>query len=203
MLFGRKHVIRTLILSGAAVLSLAAVANAQPMNAPGGMPSDAMGRGPMGSGQMGPGQMGDHTMDFVTKAAQSDEFERREGRLAEMRSHNPHVKQFAAMMVKAHTKTTMDLKRAIHMAGMTPPPPPMLTDDQMQMMASLKSMHGRDFDKTYIDQQVQAHQMTLEVMQGYAQNGRPGPIKDAAQQTTPLVQHHLDMAKDIQGHMGG
>ena len=73
----------------------------------------------------------------------------------------------------------------------------------MQMMASLKAMHGHDFDKTYIDQQVQAHQMTLDTMKGYAANGAAGPIHDAAVNTAPLVQSHLDMAKDIQGHMGG
>ena len=155
-----------------------------------------------GPGSMGPG-MGDHTMDFITKAAQSDEFERREGRIAEMRSHNPHVKHFAAMMVSAHTKTTQGLKKAIHMAGMAPPPPPMLTAEQTHMTDDLKAAHGRDFDKTYIDQQVQAHQMTLGVMQDYAQSGHPGPIKDAAMKTAPLVQQHLDMAKDIQSHMGG
>jgi len=158
--------------------------------------------GPMQPGPMQPGMMGDHTMDFVTKAAQSDEFEKSEGLLAERRSHNPHVKKFAAMMVSAHTKTTMGLKVAIHKAGMPVPPPPALTDEQMHMMSDLKSTHGPDFDKTYIDQQVQAHQMTLDVMQGYAQNGRPGPIKDAAIKTAPLVQHHLDMAKEIQGHIG-
>ncbi len=175
--------IRRIVLAGAAALSLAAVAHAQP--AP----------GPMGGDPM--------TADFITKAAQSDEFERREGRLAEFRGHDHQVKHFAKMMVKAHTKTTRDLKKAIKMAGMTPPPKPPLSDDQAQMLASLKSMHGHDFDKTYIDQQVQAHQMTLGVMQGYAQTGQPGPIRDAAASTAPLVQSHLDMAKDIQSHVGG
>jgi putative membrane protein len=185
--------IRTLTLSGVAALSFAAVAGAQPMN----------GSAPMQSGPMQAGTMGDRTLDFITKAAQSDEFERREGRLAEQRSHNPHVKKFAAMMVSAHTKTTIGLKKAIREAGMTPPPPPMLTDDQTHRMDDLKGMHGPDFDKTYIDQQVQAHTDTLAVVQAYADHGRPGPIKDAAQKTAPLVQQHLDMAKDIQSHMGG
>ena len=150
------------------------------------------------------GMMGDQmAADFITKAAQSDEFERREGRLAESRGHDSHVKHFAHMMVKAHTKTTKDLKEAIRTAGMTPPPKPPLSDDQTQMLASLKAMHGHDFDKTYIDQQGQAHHMTLDAMKSYAQTGRPGPIRDAAANTAPLVQSHLDMARDIQGHVGG
>ena len=192
--------IRTTILAGVAAFGLAGAATAQPMNGAMQGPAPMQGSAPV----QGPGVTGDGmTADFITKAAQSDEFERREGRLAEMRGHNPHVKHFAHMMVKAHTKTTKDLKKAIKMAGMTPPPKPPLSDDQTQMLASLKSMHGADFDKTYIDQQVQAHQMTLDAMKSYAQTGHPGPIHDAAVNTAPLVQSHLDMAKDIQSRVGG
>jgi putative membrane protein len=142
------------------------------------------------------------TADFVTKAAQSDEFERREGRMAALHGHSMTVKKFGMEMVTAHSKTTMALKSAIHHAHMAPPPKPDLTGPQTQMMADLKGLHGAAFDKAYIDQQVKAHEETLGVMQGYAQGGEPGPIRDAAQKTVPLVQHHLDMAKDIQGKLG-
>ena len=191
--------IRSTIFAGLAIAGLATAVIAQPMNGP--MDHPMNGSGPQ-SPRMGGPDMGGHTMDFITKAAQSDEFERREGRLAATRSHNHHVRDFAKMMVRAHTQTTADLKMAIRSAGMTPPPPPALTDDQMRMMDDLKHAHGPDFDKTYIDQQVQAHQMALDLMQGYAQNGRPSPIRDAAAKTAPLVQQHLDMAKDIQSHIG-
>jgi putative membrane protein len=152
---------------------------------------------------MGPMRgMGDpSTLDFITKASQSDLFEIHEGRLAAQRSHNPHIRRFASLMVSAHTKTTQGLKAAIRRSGLAPPPPPMLTDDQRRMMDDLKAAHGPDFDKTYIDQQVQAHQMTLNVVQAYVQTGRPGPIHDAAEATLPIVQHHLDMARDIQAHL--
>src|ERR1700761_1036979 len=99
--------IRKLILASAAVLCATAV-HAQPAN----------------------GGHADATMDFVTKAAQSDAFERAEGRLAEHRAHNPAVRRFAAEMVAAHTKTTAGLKAAIRRAHMDPPPPPALSGPQ-------------------------------------------------------------------------
>ncbi len=142
------------------------------------------------------------TADFVTKAAQSDEFERREGRLVATHGHSLAVKKFGAEMVVAHSKTTMALKSAIRRAHLAPPPKPDLTDDQAHMIAELKALHGAAFDKAYIDQQVKAHEDTLAVMQGYAQGGPAGPIEVAAKKTVPLVQHHLDMAKDIQTHLG-
>jgi putative membrane protein len=191
--------IKTVLFPCLAALSLVSVASAQPMGGNDHMrdrdgPGAMHGQGPMGGERM--------TMDFITQAAQSDEFERREGRLAQQRSRDPHVRSFASMMVRAHTMTTMNLKKAIRRAGMTPPPPPALTSDQMRMISDLSSIRGRGFDKTYVDQQVQAHQMTLGLMQNFAQNGRPGPIRDAAAATAPIVQRHLDMARDMQGHMG-
>jgi len=142
------------------------------------------------------------TADFVTKAARSDEFERREGRLVATHGHNLAVKKFGAEMVVAHSQTTMALKSAIRRAHLSPPPKPELTGDQAHMLTQLKGLHGDAFDKAYIDQQVKAHEDTLAVVQAYAQSGAPGPIQGAAKKTVPIVQHHLEMAKDIQSHIG-
>jgi putative membrane protein len=172
--------IRNMLLAGVGALALAATAQAQPM---GGRPEDS-------------------TLGFVTKAAQSDAFERQEGGLAARRARDPAVRRFAAEMVTAHTQTTQALKLAIRRAHMSPPPPPALSGEQMHMINDLQTARGRDFDKIYITQQIQAHQDALRLMQGYARSGPPGPIRDAAAQTTPIVQHHLDMANDLQGRMG-
>ena len=171
---------RKIILGCAAILALATASQAQPIN----------------------GGHGDTAMSFVTQAAQSDAFERQEGRLAAHRAQDMHVRKFAREMVSAHTMTTKGLKAAVHHAHMPPPAPPMLSADQRHMVDDLQSAHGRAFDKIYIDQQVQAHQQALQLMQGYAQNGAPGPVRDAAAKTAPLVQHHLDKAKDLQSHTG-
>jgi len=138
------------------------------------------------------------TQAFITAAAQTDEFERREGRLAETQAEDPKVKAFGAKMVKAHTMTTQKLKMAIREAGMTVPPPPPLTDDQKQMLKTLRGLHGADFDKTYIDQQVQVHQMALGVMQAEAAGGSDPTIRQAAANTAPIVQDHLTMAQALQ-----
>ena len=178
------------LLASAAALALSTAAMAQP--GPGPMPPPPKSPGmPMPDGMTG---------DFITKAAQSDEFERREGRLAEQKSSTAMVRDFAAHMVMAHTETTRGLKMAIRAAGMTPPPP-MLTDDQKHMIHDLMHRDGGDFDRAYIDQQIHAHEQALQLMQAYGMNGHPGPIKDAANKTAPLVQQHLDMARRIRGQI--
>jgi putative membrane protein len=159
---------RTLFFAGVASLGLAGAALAQP--AP-------------------------PTPDFIKAAAQTDEFERQEGRLAERDGANPGVRSFGAEMVSAHTKITAALKAAIRKAGMPVPPP--LTEEQASNLATLKGLHGPAFDHAYIGQQIQAHQTALGVMRAYAAGGDNPVLKQAAADTVPIVQHHLAMAQAL------
>ena len=139
--------------------------------------------------------------DYVKMAGASDKFEMTEAKLAEQRSHNPKIKHYAMMMVRDHTKSTMMVKTAATKVMGHAPAPPMLTDEQQQDLAALKATHGSDFDRTYLDQQVASHQKALDLQQGYAQNGEVAPLKRAATEITPVVQSHLQMAKDLQSSM--
>jgi putative membrane protein len=116
--------------------------------------------GPADAQMVGPSPAGGvrATRDFVTQAAQTDAFERREGRLAEQKSKNPQVRAFAREMVRDHTRTTQGLQAAIRKAGMKPPPPPQLSADQRHEIGELQGLSGPAFDKAYIDQQVQTHE---------------------------------------------
>lgn len=137
------------------------------------------------------------TPDFIKAAAQTDKFERDEGRLAETQAGSTKVKDFGREMVAAHTKTTAALKAAIAKAGLPPPAPPTLTQEQASNLATLRGLHGAAFDKAYIAQQIQAHQTALGVMQAYAASGDNAVIRKAAADTVPIVQSHLGMAQQL------
>ena len=164
--------IRTLAFAGTAALAAASLAYAQP--------------GPVA----GP--------DFVARAGASDKFEITEAKLASARSHDPHIRRFAAKMIQDHTASTMKVKAAARKVMGHNPPPPVLMPEQEKMIADLRAAHGPDFDRTYLDQQVQAHQQALDLMQGYARTGDAPPLRHAAEEITPVVQHHLEMAKSMQ-----
>lgn len=138
------------------------------------------------------------THDMITAAAQTDEYERRAGRLAETMGHSPRVRAFGAMMVRDHTMTTRNLKAAIRKSGRPVPPPPPLSPDQQSMLAQLKSA-GPDFDFTYLQQQVQVHQMALHAMDAYARHGDDPVIRGAIRDTLPIVRRHLTAAQNLQG----
>jgi putative membrane protein len=145
---------------------------------------------------------GSPTQAFVTAAAQSDEFERQEGRLAARQASAPRVRAFGRMMVIDHTRTTAALKVALRRAHLPPPAPPVLTPNQARKIALLRGLHGDRFDQAFIGQQVDAHQAALSILQEYAVAGDNSVIQKAAAGTVPLVRRHLDMARRIQAGAG-
>jgi putative membrane protein len=76
-------------------------------------------------------------------------------------------------------------------------PPPALPTDLQNEVDKLNQAAAKDFDKTYLDQQVDAHQNALDLMQRYAQDGDVAAIKTFAAATAPVVQQHYDKAKAL------
>ncbi|CAN5798815.1 DUF4142 domain-containing protein [soil metagenome] len=140
-------------------------------------------------------------VDFVPKAAASDMFEVAAARIAQKRSANAEVKKFAGDMITAHTKSTEGLKKAIADSGQTITPPAALPADLQGKLDDLNKAEAKDFDKMYVDGQVDAHQGALNLMQRYAEDGDVMSIKAFAAATAPVVQGHLDMAKAMQAKM--
>ncbi|WP_374656348.1 DUF4142 domain-containing protein [Phenylobacterium sp.] len=134
--------------------------------------------------------------DFVAKAAASDMFEIEAAKIAQKRSKNADVKKFAGEMIAAHTKSTADLKKAIADSGQTTLTLPTALPNDLQ--DKINDLNKADnFDVAYMDNQVDAHQAALDVMQRYAQDGDVAQIKAFAAATAPVIQQHHDHAKAI------
>ena len=133
---------------------------------------------------------------FVEKASASDLFEIEAAKLAQATSKNAEVKKFAADMIAAHTKSTAALKKAIADAGQTTlVVVTVLPADLQAKLDDLKK--AANFDKAYLENQVDAHQGALNLMQRYAQDGDVPAIKAFAAATAPTVQQHYDHAKTL------
>jgi putative membrane protein len=140
--------------------------------------------------------------DFVTTAAASDMYEIQAAKIAQKRSKNADIKDFAKMMVTDHTKSTAMVKKAIAASGRADlKPPASLPDDKKAMIDALNKASDADFDKTYADQQVMAHKDALALMTGYSMSGDVPQLKDAAGQIAPTVQMHLDKITTIEASL--
>ncbi len=134
------------------------------------------------------------TPEFVKMAAQSDEFEIKEGKLAE-KIGSPELRKFGMLMVRDHTKTTEGLHAALKKAGMAVPPPPPMTAEQQAMAGKLEGLGGKAFDHAYLEQAVASHKKALALHEAYDKSGESAPIVAASKEATPIVRAHLQMAE--------
>lgn len=134
--------------------------------------------------------------EFAAAAGASDLFEIEASKLAQTKTTNPKLKDFAATMVKDHTKSTADLK-AIAAKEKITLSAPLLNPDMQAKIDALKAATPAEFDALYLSQQIPAHEAALNMLQGYAATGDNQAVKGFAAKVTPIVQHHLDEARAL------
>lgn len=185
--------------TGAANTSANGMAANPGQSAPVNAAQDAAG---MVVGQTSAATVGSHdTGAFAENAARSDMYEIQAGQLAQQKAKSADVKAFGKMMATDHTALTNEMKPLVAKAGLAPPTA--LDERRQGFIDNLKAASAQDFDKTYIDQQVAAHDEALSLMQGYAKNGDNAGLKAAAAKAAPKVQAHLDRAKALQAKLSG
>jgi putative membrane protein len=59
-------------------------------------------------------------------------------------------------------------------------------------------LNGSDFDRAYADDMVQDHERDLNEFQNEANNGKNSSIRAFAAQTVPMIQEHLNQAREMQ-----
>ena len=136
------------------------------------------------------------TQDFVTEAAQSDMFEIQSSKMA-LNSPDIPTKDFAQKMIDDHTKTTAELKAAVGKGEAHAALPTAMSSSQQSMIAKLNDLHGADFDKQYHSDQVSAHKDAVSLFQRYGKGGDNPGLKNWAAMTRPALEHHLEMAQNL------
>lgn len=135
--------------------------------------------------------------EFIDTAAKSDAYEIAAAKLAATNGASSPVKEFALKMIAAHTDSTAKIKKAAGEASPALKPSADLTSDQKSDLAELGALKGADFDKKYIDEQVEAHEDALKLMKKYAADGTAPTLKAAAGEVAPIVETHLAHAKEL------
>lgn len=141
------------------------------------------------------------TREFVTAAAQSDQFEMLEADTVLGQSTDPQVRAYAQMMLQQHAQTKASLAQATARAGLKPPPEG-LDGEQARLLGELQSLKGPDLDKAYARHQALAHRAALTVEQGYARDGDTPAVKQVAASATPIIAQHVTMADQLKAKVG-
>ncbi len=133
---------------------------------------------------------------FVTKAAEGGLAEVELGNLAQSKAENQKVKDFAQRMVTDHSKANQELKSIAEKQNVTLPTQP--DSKQRSEKDRLEKMSGASFDRSYIDEQVRDHEKDVAEFRQEANSGKDPEVKQWAQNTLPILEEHLKLAKEAQ-----
>jgi putative membrane protein len=116
---------------------------------------------------------------------------------------NPSVKQFAQLMVKDHGTMLDAVKNLASKLNVTPAPNDRVSDLQKENQKDITDLNGKtvgkDFDKEFMEEQVDMHQETLDLLSDLDSRTTNADLKAAIAEAKPKVQAHLDQAKALKG----
>lgn len=139
--------------------------------------------------------------DFVEDASAKGVAEVEAGKLAQEKGTAADVKAFGSMMVKDHTMANEKLKSIADQKKLKVSTDAELMDKAKAMILDLRS--AKSFDQAYANNQVKAHEATIEIFQDEIKNGDDAQLKAFATATLPKLQSHLEAAKALAKAHGG
>jgi putative membrane protein len=127
------------------------------------------------------------------------------GKLAQKMTKDAEVKAFAKQMVSDHTAVNKQAGALVKKLKVTPQDSDLsksLKQGGADNIAKLKPLKGKEFDKAYIDHEVEYHQAVIDAMDKTlipgAQNAE---LKETLVKTRPAFVAHLEHAKKLQEAM--
>jgi putative membrane protein len=135
------------------------------------------------------------TADFIKEAAMSDMLEIESSKFAQQKG-NATEKTFAGQMIADHTKTSTELKSMVP-RDMKTAIPTALDDASQRKLDKLRDAKPENFASEFDPMQVSAHKDAVSLFERYAKGGEDSKLKDWAGKTLPALQHHLEMAQDM------
>jgi putative membrane protein len=131
--------------------------------------------------------LSDKDKTFMKKAAKGGMMEVAMGQVAEQKAQSEDVKSFGKRMVTDHSKANDELKSIASKKGVQLP--------------SKEHTIKWTSDKAYVDMMVKDHEKDLAEFKEEASGGSDPDVKKFADDTSKVIQEHLDLVKEIQGKL--
>jgi putative membrane protein len=131
---------------------------------------------------------------FIKSAIQGNYAEIDVGNLAQEKSTNDSVKQYGAMLVRDHGQANEKARQVAGQLNVSAPTGASVT--QKANYLKLKVLSGATFDKAFARDMVKDHQADIKMYQNEAR--KQDTAGSLAKETLPILQHHLDVAQQLQ-----
>jgi putative membrane protein len=138
---------------------------------------------------------------FAADAAKDSMAEVELGQLALNKSNDARVREFATRIIQDHSKANLQLESIAKSGNIVLPSEPGETLEKS--MDKLSGLSGKNFDRAYVEDMVEDHEKAVKLFQQYQREGSNKELRAFAQQTLPVLQEHLHMAKTIEKTLPG
>lgn len=144
--------------------------------------------------------------EIVATLAASDRGEISQGNLAQSRAQNADVRAFGQNMVAMHSEASSRMSSMAQSHNITPEPnaaSQRLTSEGEAVERRLSGLSGAEFDRAYMDAQVNAHSQVLDMIDRVMiPRARHDDLRAALRdQVRPMVASHLQQARDLRGRL--
>ena len=103
------------------------------------------------------------------------------------------IRAFAQTMIDEHGQLGQQIEQMAR--SMKVPFPKKMRSEHASMIRDMSQLMGEEFDRRFMEQNLQYHENDLKVFQHYAKEEGEGPIKDLADAGVKLFSKHLKMVK--------
>ena len=153
-------------------------------------------------GQTSAATLGANTVGgYVPNAAEGDMYEIMAADIALERSQNAQVKELATMIKTDHLAASNAMKAMLPQAAPDITLPTALDERRQGLLDNLRSASAENFDRTWIDQQIAAHNEALTLHRGFSNNADAPQLAGHAQSVVPKIEAHLRQAEAIKAAM--
>jgi putative membrane protein len=135
---------------------------------------------------------------FVIMLANADQAQIQIGELALKNASSDDVKKFAQMMITEHDKCRKDLVN--HFKDLKIGVVSALDKRDKELYDELAKLKGADFDRKYMETQVQRHKDAVQFLQTNAKS-TDALVKDFSEKQLKNVDDHLKRAQEIQKNL--
>ncbi len=139
---------------------------------------------------------------FLQMVASANDWEIRSSELANKKTSDEGIKQFAHMIITDHVGAAVKLKERLEtkQEGADSMPPAALVPKHERMLQQLEAAaNGPEFDTLYLDMQAQAHMEAVGLFRTYAGSGEDQTLVGFARETLPTLETHLGHVKHLIG----
>ena len=123
------------------------------------------------------------------------------GAVAATKGTSSAVRDFGKRMMRDHHQLRAQGEALAKKLKITPAPPsddPVMSAGQKHMDTLNSTAKGKDFDKAYIDGEVDIHKAVLDIATKAAGQTQNAQLKNLIQKAAPVIQGHLDKAESVQ-----